>query len=423
MIKKLKLRFILTALVTVLFVLTAAILSIDLYNYIGIQNEAKHSLVLVVDQEVGYADPQPYNPTSYSYDPMPYTYDPNNPNGGWTWPGMENYERLMREHYFVVSFDQNGEINYSDFSHVFSISEEEGKALATDIYKNGSSGGVVRDFRYGRDKRRDNTYIAFIDIHERLNSYYDFVKSSVGISAVGYAVVAGLIVVASFFVFKTNEESYRKQKAFITNASHELKTPLTIINTDIEIIEMDAGKNEWTESIHDQVGRLTRMTNQLVALSKLDEGDLSNYPFSVFSLSALAKECANTFQPTYQKNELTFASDIADSIDIKGNKYLINELFYIFLDNALKYTKEKGNVAFSVKNNKNKVEIIFSNDIEENSGINPNLLFERFYRSSNSNEKSGSGIGLSIAKEIVDLHKGKISANIKDNRIIFTITI
>ena len=207
MIKRLRLRFILTSLATVLFVLIAAIASIDIYNYVGIQKEADKSLVLVVDQEAGYADPEPY-----SYDPTAYSYDPANPGGpggpgGWGWPDIGNYEKLMREHYFVVSFNAEGEINYSDFMHVFSISEEDGKALATEIYQKGKVSGQVKDFRYSRDKRKDNTYLAFIDIHERLTSYYDFVKSSVGISSIGYAVVAGLIVLASFFVFRTNEES------------------------------------------------------------------------------------------------------------------------------------------------------------------------------------------------------------------------
>ena len=422
MIKKLRLRFILVSLVTVLFVLTAAIASIDIYNYVGIQKEADESLVLVVDQEAAYANPEPYDPYSYSYDPGQYSYDPNNPGGGgWGWPGMQNYERLMREHYFVVSFDAEGNINYSDFMHVFSISQADGEELAKDIYSNGSNGGVIKDFRYTREKRKDNTYIAFIDIHERLNSYYDFVKSSVGISAIGYSVVAGLIILASFIVFKTNEESYRKQKAFITNASHELKTPLTIINTDLEIIEMDTGKNEWTESMHDQVNRLTTMTNQLVILSKLDENNLQNYPFEDFSLSKVADEAIDAFLPTYQKNGLVFAKNIEENLGMHGNKYLINELFYIFLDNALKYTRPEGEVGVRVSRSNKRITLVFYNDVIENHQIDTKLLFERFYRSPSTNKKEGSGIGLSIAKEIVDLHKGKISANIKDNRIIFTI--
>ena len=417
MIKKLRMHFILISLVAVLFVLSASVVTFNIYNYLSIQNEAKHSLVLLIDQEADNINPEPPNHVQNSD-------EENNPDeGGKNLPDINIDEKLTREHYFIVSFDADGEINYSNFMHIFSISQEDGEALATEIYQNGSTGGVTEDYRYLRENKKENTYIAFIDIHERLDNYFDFVKSSIGISALGYLVVAGLIVLASFFVFKTNEESYRKQKAFITNASHELKTPLTIINTDLEIIEMDHGKNEWTDSIHDQVNRLTTMTNQLVILSRLDENNLRNYPFEDFSLSKTANEAIEAFLPTYQKNNLVFFKDIEDNIGMNGNKYLMNEIFYIFLDNALKYTKPEGEVGVKVSRNNKKITLVFYNDIIEDHQIDTKLLFERFYRSPSANKKEGSGIGLSIAKEIVELHKGKITANIKDNRIVFTIII
>lgn len=417
MIKKLRMHFILISLVAVLFVLSVTVATFNIYNYLSIQNEAKHSLVLLIDQEADNINPEPPNHVQNSD-------EDNNPDeGDKNLPDIIIDEKLTREHYFIVSFDADGEINYSNFMHIFSISQEDGEALATEIYQNGSTGGVTEDYRYLRENKKENTYIAFIDIHERLDNYFDFVKSSIGISALGYLVVAGLIVLASFFVFKTNEESYRKQKAFITNASHELKTPLTIINTDLEIIEMDHGKNEWTDSIHDQVNRLTTMTNQLVILSRLDENNLKNYPFEDFSLSKTANEAIEAFLPTYQKNNLMFSKNIEDNIGMNGNKYLMNEIFYIFLDNALKYTKPEGEVGVKVSRNNKKITLMFYNDIIEDNQIDTKLLFERFYRSPSASKKEGSGIGLSIAKEIVELHKGKITANIKDNRIVFTIII
>ena len=134
-------------------------------------------------------------------------------------------------------------------------------------------------------------------------------------------------------------------------------------------------------------------------------------------------KCSPKWWTKDKNRELKFKYDIAEDIDIKANRYLINELFYIFLDNALKYAKDKGEVNFSLKRNINKrIEINFSNDIEDNE-IDTNQLFERFYRSPNSSSKEGSGIGLSIAKEIVELHKGRITADIKDQEIIFNIIL
>ena len=229
-----------------------------------------------------------------------------------------------------------------------------------------------------------------------------------------------LIIVSSHVVFKTSEESYRKQKAFITNASHELKTPLTIINTDVEILKMDDVNNEWTDSIEDQVRKLTAMTNQLVTLSKLDEESIKRNSFENLSLTEIANESITAFGPTFEKEGFKFSVDIDEGVAIKGNRNLLNELFYIFLDNAFKYTKPNGEVVLKVKKNKYKIEINFENDIEDTE-VDVNQVFERFYRSPHFSKKEGSGIGLSIAKEIVNLHKGKIVASIKDKRINFNI--
>ena len=409
MIKKLRLRFIISALISILIVLSATIAAINVSNYFKTENECKHSLNQIIEREhkttqmmMGIGD----------YRDM-------------TW-----MEENGKEQFFVAVFNNDGNLTYTDFRHIVTVSEDKGKELATQVYQGEKLQGSIGNLRYKKMHTVDSneymtmesTYVAFVDISERMHSFNNFLTSSIITAAVSFSVLALLIIVSSHFVFKTSEESYHKQKAFVTNASHELKTPLTIISTDIEILEMDYGKNEWTESIQDQVKRLTVMTNQLVTLSRLDENDLKNYPMTTISLSQVAKENAEAFLPTFQKRDLVFNYEISPNIRITANKNLINELFYIFMDNALKYTKEKGAIDLSLrKNNKNKVEIIFSNDIEDKE-IDVNQLFERFYRSTSVNKKEGSGIGLSIAKEIINLHKGKVSASIEDNKIYFVIT-
>lgn len=397
MIKKLKIRFIIVSLISVLFVLSIAISAINITNYIRIENEAQSSLTMILDrgfnekEEIGGPNRKPEGP------------------------------EINKQHYFLVAFDEDGTIKQSDFKHIFSISEEEGKELATTALKNSSSKGTLSGLKYKKETKEATTCIAFIDVSDKMNGFNNFLVNSLIVSSISYVVLAALIVLASQIIFKTSEESYQKQKSFVTNASHELKTPLTIISTDLEIIEMDYGKNEWTSSIRDQIQRLTTMTNQLVTLSKIEESDMKNYPFEDFSLTKLAKECIEAFLPTYQSKELILKDDIAQDAHMHGNEFLINELFYIFLDNALKYAEEKGEVEVKVKNIKNHLEISFSNDIDEDNEIDTNALFERFYRSPNA-KKDGSGIGLSIAKEIIDVHHGKIKVNIKDGKINFVLT-
>jgi len=445
MIRKLRLRFILAALVSILFVLAATIAAINVSNYLKMENETKETLDEVIDyshQNVLYSNGvfPAQNPQQGGQQGQP---------GAPTRPGGFFFERKeINEQFFVTVFDQDGSVTWYDYSHVApgDSDVEVRQLMSTKILASGETSGSVGRLRFKvveidetveafvgwnveaeqpvfETRELNYSYVAFLDISQRDHAFNNFFMSSMVIAAISYTVLAILIILSSKLVFRTSEESYKKQKAFITNASHELKTPLTIISTDLELIEMDHGKTEWTESIHDQVMRLNSMTKQLVTLSRLDEADMNNYPFSEFSISQLAKESVDAYAPTYKNKGFKFTSDVATDVTFRGNKYLINELFYIFFDNALKYTKSNGEVNFTMKKTPNhKVEIIFSNDIEDNE-MDTEQLFERFYRSPNSVSKEGSGIGLSIAKEIVDLHKGKISVAVKDNKIYFTINI
>ena len=402
MIKKLRSRFILVSLLSILFVLAATISAINIYNYSKIEKDSEITLNQAIED--GFND-------------APMMDGPGGQNKG------PRDNRLVGNHYFVVAFNEDGSINQSSFNHIFSITDEYGKQLATDVYNGNKIKGKIDYLRYKKEIQNNLTYVAFVDIREQYDTANNFLVTSLIVSSISYVVLAGLIVLASFLVFKPSEESYKKQKRFITNASHELKTPLTIISTDLEIIEMDNGKSEWTESIKDQVQRLTKMTNQLVTLSKMEEEDFKNFPFEEFSLTDLSKQCVESFLPSFEKQQLTLETDIDEDIKYSGNKYLIDELFYIFLDNSLKYAKENGKVCvFVKKGSKNRINLTFSNDIEDNSEIDTNQLFERFYRSPNT-KQTGSGIGLSIASEIVRLHKGKVSAKLDNNQIIFNIVL
>ena len=476
MIKKLRLKFIIAALLSIFLVLAATIASINISNYIKAERDTSTLLDQVVDREReslvkqnsfdytnrGQGGQQGgFNPGGQQSNPGPgQTNDPN--QGEQNNPPDKPEEFHFTEsdpdkddprgQYFVSVFSTDGSVEYTYF-HMISTDKEADQQMAIDIYKSEKEKGKIGNYTYKRITKTDvatqryysytldssnfryvqeevenkvpfeATYIAFVDNTESARSVNNFIVSSIVVAAVSYTVLVALIIASSHFVFKTSEESYHKQKAFITNASHELKTPLTIINTDVEILKMDNGENEWTDSISDQVRRLTMMTNQLVTLSKLDEGNLKNYPFSLFSLSKVAKETADAFMPTYEKAGFKFTCEIEDAIEVKANQYLINELFYIFLDNAFKYTTPQGEISFTVKKNtKNKLEITFTNDTDDDE-VDVNLLFERFYRSphASNNKKEGSGIGLSIAKEIVDLHKGKVSVTLKEGKISFVI--
>ncbi len=398
MIKKLRRKFILISALSVFFVLFVTIASINISNIALIESNASNSLVQIVDK-----GPKPDE-------------GPGNPGGGAP-------SELKQEHYFVVSFQPDGTIKETDNRQMFILTKEECEELARKVYSAELTGGKYGNFRYLKSSKGDGvTYVGFVDIKERLDSFKNFLLVSSLVSLGAYAVLIALIVVASKFAFKSTEEAYIKQKRFITNASHELKTPITVISTDLDLIEMDHGKSEWSESIRDQLGRLIEMTNQLVTLSKFEEEDPSRFPFNDFSVNEVCKKAVESFAPSFKKEGIKFAYNVTGNLTMHGNKTLIDELVHIFLDNSLKYTGGEAKSSYFVvsENNKGKIEFRFSNTIAKDDEVDIKQVMERFYRSP-STRKEGSGVGLSIAQEIINLHKGKVSIDKNGSTIAFLI--
>lgn len=398
MIKKLRRKFILLSALSVFFVLAITIGSINIANYVTVENNASSLLTEMVYEGPKRQDEQGGRPGEGPMD-------------------------LRQEHYFVATFNNDGTLKDLDNRQMFILTREECITLVTKVYNNELTGGKYGDFRYTKSAKNDGTTtVGFLDIKEKLDSFNHFLLLSSTISLGAYVVLIGLIVVASKIAFKSSEEAYIKQKRFITNASHELKTPLTVISTDLDLIEMDSGKTEWSESIRDQLNRLTEMTNQLVTLSCLEEEDMSKFPFSDFSLNEVCKEIVDSYIPLFKKEGIKFAYNITGNITIHANRRLIDELIHIFLDNSLKYTGGDNKSSYFVVNeNKNKIEFRFSNTLDKDDEVDTKQILDRFYRSP-SNKKEGSGIGLSIAKEIVNLHKGKITIDKNNTTLSFLIT-
>lgn len=401
MIKKLRRKFILISMLSVFFVLAVAIGTINIANYVVVENNSQEVLNKIIAQGTDDFLPPPFNPGS-------------NPDSR----GVD----LREEHYFIVSFNKDGSIEKANNAHMFIISLEECEELASKVFSGEISGGKYGNYRYQKALKDDGlTYVGFVDSKERFDSALNFLILSFSISAGAYLILFCLIFFGSKVVFKPTEEAYKNQKRFITNASHELKTPLTIISADLDLIEMDNGSNEWTKSIKDQVIRLNEMTNQLVTLSKLEEED-SRFPFEDFSLNDVYLKAVDAFKASFKKENIKFGSNISGNITMYGNKYLINELIYLFLDNSLKYTGgDNKSSYFVISQNKDKIEFRFSNTIDKDDEVDVRQVLERFYRSP-SNKKEGSGVGLSIGQEIVKLHKGKIDVDKNSNSISFVIT-
>lgn len=238
-------------------------------------------------------------------------------------------------------------------------------------------------------------------------------------SGIGFITVLILVITFSKIVLRPVAQSYEKQRQFITDAGHELKTPLTIIDANTEVIEMENGESQWTKSIRNQVERLTSMVGQFITLSKMEEKN-ENFHKTDISLNIILNESLEPFDAVFLSKNIKINTFSEKDIHISGDEKLLIQLFEILIDNAAKYASENSTFNISMKRKSRKNMLTFENESDTISEGNLDILFDRFYRTdaSRNSATGGSGIGLSVAKSIVTLHGGTIHAKSDDGKKI-----
>ncbi len=233
-----------------------------------------------------------------------------------------------------------------------------------------------------------------------------------------------IIWIMSYNVTKPIEEILIKQKQFISDASHELKTPIAIISANADALKTETGDtdNEWLNNIKEQTQRMGILINDMLELAKMEE---TNHTLTTtdFSLSSVVRNVALSFDALAFEKQKSITTVIPPKITYKGNEESVKKLTTILIDNALKYATENTEIICTLDNTSHPILTIYNktDKIEENLKFK---LFERFYRADESRNRSlgGSGLGLSIAKKICDTNKWKIHADIEENKSL-TITV
>lgn len=359
-------------------------------------------------------------------------------NGG-TFPLMQDFfglftpgsrGRLSEEspfdtRYFSVIFNAEGKAVAVNTGSIAAIDNQTALSLASGAVEKGKTAGFLRNFRFRVCDYVNGKLVIFVDSSRELSSFASFLRAATFAGGIGLLLVFILVVLFSKLVTRPMAESYEKQKRFITDASHEIKTPLAIINSANEVIELENGESDWTKSIANQVNRLSELTAKLVMLSRMEEE--SYVPQKThFNLSDVCLETAHSFDAVAQSENKAYTVSIQPDVFFDGDESTVTQLVSLLLDNAMKYSDENGRISFSLKTNGKNIVLTVDNSVEEIKKGNLNVLFERFYRSddSRSSQTGGSGIGLSVAKAIVSAHGGKISAHSPDGKsIVFTVTL
>lgn len=316
-------------------------------------------------------------------------------------------------------------------SHIAAISEEDEIALAEIAFDRRESQGRItvrgnRILHYARRSVDDGSVmVVMIDSTSRyglvrLVMTYMFVLWLTVL--ILYVIVMGHFSKKLIHPFIENDE---KQKRFITNASHELKTPLAVISANTEMTEVLGGKSKWTESTRRQIKRLQTLIEDLVVLTRLDE--MKESELTDVDLSAVVAESSEPFRSVAENDGKRFIVDIAPDIRINGDKRGLQQIVSILLDNAVKYCDANGSITVRLESRARGkgAKIVITNTYVDGKDVDTSRFFERFYRQdeSHNSEKSGFGIGLSMAKEITERMKGKLRVNYSGNTINFTVEV
>lgn len=323
--------------------------------------------------------------------------------------------------FFSVKFNANGQITTVDTGKIAAVATEDAVAFAEEILESGRSSGFYDSYRYKVVTEDESTMMVFVDRSRELATFRTLAVTSVSMSLLGLLAVFILVLIFSKKVFQPVAVSYEKQKQFITDASHELKTPLTIISANVEVLELESDEeNSWLNSIKNQVARLSALVEQLVTLSRMDERNTLQEACDFVITDAVA-ETAELFRVAAETKEIELDIHVEGTQAYHGNEKQIRQMVSLLLDNAVKYTPEKGVIAVKLMPKGRHYQLMVRNTTEELPQGNLDILFERFYRldSSRSSKTGGSGIGLSIVKSIVEAHKGKISAKSEDGKSLW----
>lgn len=460
MIKTLQRKFIAIAMCSVVFVLATIIGSINIINYVNINQTIDARLDILAENGGGFPsgrwenngfDPE-FRPNEDNPEPaeniappsdkmaVPPTAGSIQPDDGmlpdWNFDRNKHFrtglsaETPFDTRYFTVTLDSEGTVTSINTGNIAAVSESKAQEYAQNLFAKGKSEGFINNYKYrviygtNSDFKAFTMYI-FLDCEREMNTFESFLFASIAISLTGILLVFLLVVIFSRIIVKPVAESYEKQKRFITDASHELKTPLTVIDANTEVLEMEQGENEWTESIHNQTRRLAQLTEKLVFLSRMDE-ESTHLTMLVFSLSDAVEEAAHPFSAVAAAQQKSFQCSIEPNLTYCGDEASLRQLVSLLLDNAMKYSTENGEIRLTLSSSgKNRILTVWNTA----DGLTPgkqDILFERFYRPDNSRNLTtgGHGIGLSVVKAIVTAHKGRITAKSEDGKsIAFTVTI
>ena len=340
-------------------------------------------------------------------------------------------DTIYQYRYFSVVYNEDKTLYSTNLDHLSNLSKEQALSYANKVIKNSRSSGVFKvgsqfySYQITQDSKTKRYLLVVLDSTNYLESRNDFFWLSIQLCF--YSFIFFVLVVSGFsnFAIRPYIKNYENQKRFITNAGHELKTPLAIISANTELQELMTGENEWTESTKDQVKRLSNLINQMVVLARLEEQP--DVTLVDVNFSEVVKKVAGNFKSVIEKAGKKYEIKLQEDIHVKATEDELYELVSILIDNACKYCDEDGQIFVTLTKAKRgkRARLTVANSYADGKNVDYSRFFDRFYREdeSHNHKQPGYGIGLSMAESLVRIFKGRIWVSYKKGLIGFTVLL
>lgn len=411
MTKTLQKRFVFTAMAAISILLAILLSAVNIANIVIVSQRADRVMSILTAGRGSY-DPNSDRHSKDAERQFPIFRHPTP-------------DDMMGARYFYVRFDAAGKIRHTNLKHIYAVTEEQARQIAQELY-NGEPSGQYQQFQYQTIPLSEDrgTLMLFLDTSTQQESIVTVLLISLGGGLLCWLAMLLLVVLLSRRAIMPIAQNIEKQKQFVTNAGHEIKTPLAIILANTDAMELHNGENKWSQNIRAQTVRLSELMKNLLALARMDEDGVA-LPMSDFSLDLLVQEAADLHREPAQAKNLDIQMDIQAGIMFKGNRDTILQLVSVLLDNACKYTPETGTVSLSLHKEGNRARLQVKNTCPQSPEEDLEKLFDRFYRGDVARTQSsgGCGIGLSAARAVAQAHGGTITASYDKSEQLISFTV
>ena len=335
-----------------------------------------------------------------------------------------NEDSSYRTRFFRVFLDEDKKVTNVNMDHIAAVDVKKAVRMTKMAMLRRGKVGLVGSYRYRKEYKDGQVRsVIFLDCKENQSFYHLAVTITITVSTVLTCLITVIFAIASKRAVRPFEINSNRQKQFITDASHELKTPLAIISANAEVLQYKGDGNEWTQNIIDQTKHMGKLINQLLVLAKLDEVQEKSEKQEV-DLKQLLEETIEPFEEVATQKKVTLKLHLEEGVTIRVNREQIAQLVSILTENAAKYVNDGGKIVWRLTKTQHGAVLVVKNTTEKELP-DTKRMFDRFYRSdsSRSSKTGGQGIGLSIAKKIVDSHKGSITAKAEDGVVTFRVSL